>query len=137
MEKPTLYYKDEKGRYRVYEEPEPAFDNRLFRRVVRGKKVEYKPCSMLMTNDLEEGVWVVVKHEGSKSFTSGKYMNERYMLLKASDIQEVSLSKLGGMERLANHLSRHWQDIPKGLSIYDTCCAIVGLLFKYEKEKEA
>ena len=136
MEKQKLYVKLPNGRYEEYREPIQEYDNKLYRKVVRGSKVHYEPCSMLMTNDLPEGVWVVVKHHGSKSFSSGKYMYENYMCMKASDIQEVSLAKLGGMERLSHYLSQHWNELPKNNSQYDLCRAIVGLLFNYEKEKE-
>jgi hypothetical protein len=103
---------------------------------MRGSKAYYEPCSMLMTDDLPEGVWVVVKHCGSKSISSGRYMLENYMCLKTGDIQDVSLAKLGGMEKLAHHLSQHWNELPRDWSQYDLCRAIVGLLFQYEKEKE-
>lgn len=131
MKEQTLYVK-ENGRYREYKEPEPPFDNKLYRKV--GKK--YEPCSMLMTDDLGEGVWVVVKHNGSKSISNGKYLYELYMCMKSGDIQDVSLAKLGGMERLAHHLSSHWDEIPKEASQYNLCRAIVGILFNYEKEKK-
>jgi hypothetical protein len=58
------------------------------------------------------------------------------MCLKASDIQDVQLSKLGGMDKLADYLSHNWDKLPKGKSQYDFCRAIVVLLFQYEKEKE-
>lgn len=136
MEKPKLYVKNEKGRYVPYQEPVQEYDNKLYRKNVHGKKVVYEPCSMCMTNDLGEGVWVVIKHRGSKSITSGKYMYENFMCFKASDIQEVSLAKLGGMERFAHHLSAHWGDLPKNVSQYELCRAIVGLLLEYEKERD-
>ena len=136
MEKQKLYVKLPNGRYEEYREPIQEYDNKLYRKVVRGSKVHYEPCSMLMTNDLPEGVWVVVKHKGSKSISSGKYMLENYMCLKAGDIQEMSLAKLGGMERLAHYLSQHWNELPNDWSQYDLCRAIVGLLFQYEKDKE-
>ena len=135
MEKQKLYVKLPNGRYEEYREPVQEYDNKLYRKVVRGNKVQYEPCSMLMTNDLPEGVWVVVKHKGSKSISSGKYMLENYMCLKTGDIQDVSLAKLGGMEKLAHHLSQHWNELPKDWSQYDLCRAIVGLLFQYEKGK--
>lgn len=127
-----LYFKNDKGRYEEYKAPELPFDNKLYRKV--GKK--YEACSMLMTDDLPEGVWVVVKHEAGRSFTSGKYMYEQYMCMKAGDIQDVSLAKLGGMERLSHHLSSHWDEIPKETSQYDRCRAIVGILFNYENERQ-
>ena len=136
MERNELYVKLPNGRYEKYKEPEPPLDNKLYRKFVYGKKVVYEPCSMCLTNDLPEGVWVVVKHKGSKSVTSGKYMYENYMCMKSGDIQDVSLAKLGGMERLAHHLSQHWDELPRNRSQYDLCRAIVGLLFDYEKEKK-
>ena len=130
MEK-TLYYKDEKGRYRVYQEPEPPFDNVLYRKVKRGKRIVYEPQSMCLSNGLEEGVWVVTKHMYGKSYSTGRYLNECFMCMKASDIQDVSLAKLGGMDKLADFLCHHWDELPKDKSQYDLCRAIVGLLFKY------
>ena len=61
---------------------------------------------------------------------------DMYMCQKASDIQDVSLAKLGGMEKLADYLSNHWNELPRNTSTYDFCRAIVGMLFKYEKEKD-
>ena len=57
------------------------------------------------------------------------------MCLKASDIQETPLSKLGGMNKLADYLNHNWDKLPKNTSQYELCQAIVGLLFNYEKEK--
>ena len=136
MEKQKLYVKLPNGRYEEYREPVQEYDNKLYRKVVRGNRVQYEPCSMLMTDDLPEGVWVVVKHRGSKSISNGKYMLENYMCMKAGDVQDVSLAKLGGMEKLAHHLSQHWNELPKDWSQYDLCRAIVGLLFQYNKDKD-
>jgi hypothetical protein len=58
------------------------------------------------------------------------------MCLKASDIQDVSLAKLGGMDKLADYLCHNWNQLPQNTSRYDMCRAIVGLLFKYEEEKD-
>jgi hypothetical protein len=135
MEKQKLYVKLPNGRYEEYREPVQECDNKLYRKVVRGNKAYYEPCSMLMTNDLPEGVWVVVKHKGSKSISSGKYLLENYMCLKAGDIQEMSIAKLGGMEKLADWLCHNWDKLPKDKSQYDLCRAIVGLLFQYENKK--
>lgn len=135
MEKQKLYVKLPNGRYEEYREPVQEYDNKLYRKVMRGNKICYEPCSMLMTNDLPEGVWVVVKHHGSKSFSNGNYLYENYMCMKAGDIQEVSLAKLGGMERLSHYLSQHWDELPKNTSPYDLCRAIVCMLFNYDKNK--
>ena len=131
MAKQKLYIKNDKGRYEEYVEPVQEYDNKLYRKV--GKK--YEPCSMLMTNDLQEGVWVVVKDKYWRSMMNGKYLLEKYLCMKAGDLQEVSLAKLGGMERLAKHLSEHWHELPKNSSPYELCQAIVGILLKYETER--
>ena len=127
-----LYYKDEKGRYRVYQEPEPPFDNVLYRKVKRGSKISYEPQSMCSDKGLEEGVWVVTKNCYGKSFTSGKYLYDCFLCMKASDIQEMELSKLGGAQKLADYLSSHWNELPKNVSPSDFCRAIVGILMKYK-----
>lgn len=136
MEIPKLYVKNEKGRYEPYREPEPPYNNVLYRKVKRGNKTVYVPQSMRLSNEIGEGVWVVVKNIYGKSYTSGKYLNDCFMCLKASDIQDVSLAKLGGMEKLADYLSFRWGDLPRNVSQADLCRAIVGILFQYEKEKE-
>ena len=136
MEKQKLYVKLPNGRYEEYREPIQEYDNKLYRKVVRGSKVHYEPCSMLMTDDLPEGVWVVVKHRGSKSISNGKYMLENYMCMKAGDIQDVSLAKLGGMERLAHHLAMNWSKLPNNVSQYQLAQSIVGILLDYENEKK-
>ena len=135
MEKQKLYVKLPNGRYKEYREPVQEYDNKLYRKVMRGSKAYYEPCSMLVTDDLPEGVWVVVKHRGSKSISSGRYMLENYMCLKTGDIQDVSLAKLGGMDKLADWLCHNWDKLPNNKSQYDLCRAIVGLLFQSEKEK--
>lgn len=129
MEKQKLYIKNEKGRYEEYREPMQEYDNKLYRKV--GKK--YEPCSMLITDDLPEGVWVVTKHECGKSSASGKYLYEKFLCMKAGDIQDVSLAKLGGMEKLAHYLAQHWGKLPNGVSQYELCQAIVGILFNCKK----
>lgn len=136
MEKPKLYVKNEKGRYVPYREPEPPYNNVLYRKVKHGNKTVYVPQSMRLSYEIDEGVWVVVKNIYGKSYTNGKYLNDCFMCLKASDIQDVSLAKLGGMEKLADYLSFRWGDLPRNVSQADLCRAIVGILFQYEKEKE-
>ena len=137
MEKKQLYYKDEKGRYQKYVEPEPPYNNCLYRKFVRGKKTVYEPYSMRLSAELGEGVWVVTKNGYGISYTSGKYLNECFMCMKASDIQEMPLSKLGGMDKLADWLCHNFDQLPKDKSRYDLCRAIIGLLFQYENTTKA
>lgn len=137
MEKQKLYVKNDKGRYEEYREPDPPRNNALYRKCKFGNKVVYERTGMHIGTDcLDEGVWVIVKNTYGKSYASGKYLNDMFMCLKASDIQDVSLAKLGGMEKLADYLCSHWNELPKQASQYDLCRAIVGLLFKYEEKKK-
>lgn len=136
MEKPKLYIKNDRGRYVEYKEPQSPFDNVLYRKVKYGKKVEYHPTSMCLTKDLGEGVWVVTKHIYGKSYSTGKCLRDMFLCEKCSDILETPLSKLGGMDKLADYLSHNWDKLPKDRSQYDLCRAIVGLLFQYENEKK-
>lgn len=133
-----LYTKNKKtGRYEEYREPQPPFDNVRYRKYVYGKKTIYEPISMCLESDLEEGVWVVTKNRYGRSFVNGRYMLDCFLCLKASDIQPVSLAKLGGMEKLADWLCCNWERIPKGESVYNLCRAIVGILMGYnENEKD-
>jgi hypothetical protein len=127
--------KKENGRYERWREPEPHFDNALYRKYVYGKKVYYNPVSMLIEKELDEGVWVITKHLYGKNYSTGHYLRDCFMCQKASDIQETPLSKLGGMDKLADWLSNNWDKLPKKTSQYDFCRAIVGILMEYEKEK--
>lgn len=131
-----LYIKNDKGRYEPYKEPEPPYNNMLYRKFVHNGKVTYDPISMLQHRDLGEGVWVVTKHVYGRSITRGSYLRDMFRCEKASDIQDVSLAKLGGMDKLAHYLAHHWNDIPKGRSTYETCRAIVGILFDYDNNIE-
>ena len=127
-----LYIKNDKGEFEPYRDPEPPYDNVLYRKC--GKR--YEPCSMLLSHDLDEGVWVVTKQTYGKSYTSGKYLRDCFLCQKASDIQDMPLSKLGGMEKLADHLSHNWKKLPKDVSQHELCRAIVGILFEYEENKK-
>lgn len=137
MEKTKLYVKNEKGKYEPYKEPQPPFDNCLYRKYTIGNKTTYKPCSMSFTNDLPEGVWVILKHHYGRSMISGKYLRKMYMAEKASDIQDVSLAKLGGEERYAQYLQSNWDEITKDCKCTsDMCRAIVSALFKFGEEQQ-
>lgn len=135
MEKPKLYVKNSKGRYEEYREPEPPYNNVRYRKYTHGNKTYYDPVSMCIEQDLDEGVWVITKSTYGKSYATGKYLRDMFMCQKASDIQEVSLAKLGGLEKMVDYLCHHLDEIPNDLTQHDRCRAIVGLLFKYEEEK--
>lgn len=134
MEKPKLYIKLPNGRYEEYSEPErPMYDNALYRRI--GKK--YEPVNMnLECHSWQEGVFVVTKNHSAQqpdSWTSAEYLQQIFKLYKAGDIENVSIAKLGGMQKLANYLSTHWNEV-SGASQYERCASIVAILMNY-KEK--
>ena len=134
MEKPKLYYKNKKGRYEPYVEPErPKYDNALYKRV--GKR--YEPVQMVLEAiSWQEGVFVVTRNRSASqpdSWTSAEYLQQIFKLYKAGDIENVSIAKLGGMQKLADHLSRHWNEI-NGASTYEKAACIVAILMNYEKD---
>lgn len=131
--KKELFYK-ENGRYKPYKEPErPKFDNALYRRV--GKR--YIPHDMLFSREhfWQEGVFVVTKSHDAlnpDSWTSAEYLQEVFKLYKAGEVENVSISKLGGMQKLAAYLMKHWDEI-KGNSVFEKACSIVAILMNYEE----
>jgi hypothetical protein len=108
-------------------------DNALYRKVGR----RYVATNMLMPDaySLPEGVWVVTKNRYSTQTTSSNYLKKVFNLDKASDIENVSLAKLGGMQKLANHLCQNLDKV-NGETTYDRCCQIVKILFDYKDEQE-
>jgi len=132
MEKPKLYYKNKEGHYEPYVESErPKYDNALYKRV--GKR--YEPVQMMLEcHSWQEGVFVVTKNRSASqpdSWTSAEYLQQIFKLYKAGDIENVSIAKLGGMQKLADHLSRHWNEI-NGASTYEKAASIVAILMNYE-----
>ena len=132
MEKPKLYVKKENGRYEEYHEPEPPkCDNALYRRI--GKK--YVPVRMqLEANSWQEGVFVVTKCHSSvqpDSWTNAEYLQQIFKLYRCGDIENVSIAKLGGMIKLADHLMKHWNEI-SGASTFERAASIVAILMNYE-----
>jgi hypothetical protein len=136
MEKQKLYIKLPNGRYEEYRKPErPQTDNALYRRV--GKK--YEPVNMMLECfSWQEGVFAVTKNRSAlqpDSWTSGEYLQKIFKLYRCGDIENVSIAKLGGMQKLANHLMQHWDDV-SGTSQFERCASIVAILMNYENQKE-
>ena len=132
MKTPKLYTKNEKGRYEEYQVPELDFSNTLFRRI-NGK---YVPESVMLTNDLPEGVWVVTRGRSSREIISGKYLKELMMLDKVSDLKEMpSLAELGGWRKCAKYVLNEIGDIST-MTKNDIVNAIVGKVFEYSKKRE-
>ena len=131
--KPKLYVKLPNGRYKEYRDPEPPkFDNAVYKRV--GKK--YVPFNICISNDFtwQEGVFAVIKAQSRTSpdsWTSADYLQKIFRLYKCGEIENVSIGKLGGMNKLAEHLARHWNEI-EGVNVYEKAASIVAILMNYE-----
>lgn len=131
--KPKLYIRLPNGRYEEYREPElPKIDNALYRRV--GKK--YVPWDMLISHDFSwhEGVFAVVKNHSAlqpNEWASADYLQKIFRLYKCGEIENVSIGRLGGMNKLANYLAQHWNDI-EGHNPYEKAASIVAILMNYE-----
>lgn len=131
MSKPKLYIKNEKGRYEPFNPPEIEVDNKLYRKI-NGK---YYPWEMDLRNDhLPEGVWVITRHKSCTSFTSGKYLREQFRLDKASDIKEVSLAELGGLEKLTREVLDALPSDYRNRTTNDLVHLIVGTIFELNKK---
>lgn len=126
---PKLYIKNEKGRYEEYKEMDMDVSETLFRRI-NGK---YVPYSILCTNDLPEGVWVVTRGRSCREFICGKYLQELMRLDKASELAEMpSLAELGGWQKCAKWVLNNIGDITN-MTTRDLVYAIVGKVFEYSK----
>lgn len=132
MKHPKLYAKNEKGRYEEYQVPDMDISETLFRRI-NGK---YVPVSILCTNDIPEGVWVVTRGRGSREIISGKYLKELMMLDKVADLKEMPcLAELGDWQKCANYVLNEIGDI-YSMSKYEIVFAVVGKVFEYSKKGE-
>ena len=132
MKHPKLYTKNEKGRYDEYQIPDMDVSETLFRRI-NGK---YVPVSILCTNDLPEGVWVVTRGRGSREIISGKYLKELMMLDKVSDLKEMPcLAELGDWHKCANYVLNEIGDF-ESMTMNEIVNAIVGKVFEYSKKGE-
>lgn len=61
-----------------------------------------------------------------------RLMQEIFRLYKAGDIENVSIARLGGMQKLAYYLSRHWSEVI-GSSIYERAASVVAILINYKE----
>ncbi len=130
--KQKLYTKNEKGRYEEYQVPDMDISETLFRRI-NGK---YVPVSILCTNDIPEGVWVVTRGRGSREIISGKYLKELMMLDKVADLKEMPcLAELGDWQKCANYVLNEIGDI-YSMSKYEIVFAVVGKVFEYSKKRD-
>ena len=131
MKQPKLYTKNEKGRYEEYQTPDLDVSETLFRRI-NGK---YVPESILCTNDLPEGIWVVTRGRGSREIINGKYLRELMMLDKVSDLKEMPcLAELGDWHKCANYVLDEIGDIST-MTKNEIVNAIVRKVFEYSKKQ--
>ena len=132
MKQPKLYTKNDKGRYVEYQIPDIDVSETLFRRI-NGK---YVPVSILCTNDLPEGVWVVTRGRGSREIISGKYLRELMMLDKVSDLKEMPcLAELGDWQKCANYVLDKIGDF-ESMTMREIVYAVIGKVFEYSKKGE-
>lgn len=132
MKEPKLFVKNEKGRYEPYQPPRQEEDNKLYRKV-NGK---YYPWEMaLRMNTLQEGIWVVTRHKSCTSYANARYMREKFHLDKASDIEDVSLSMLGGLEKIAQRVLYELPKDYRNMSTDDLIHLVVGEVYRISNEQ--
>ena len=130
--KPKLYTKNEKGRYEEYQTPDMDMSATLFRRI-NGK---YVPESVMLTNYLPEGIWVVTRGRSSREIISGEYLKELMMLDKVCDLKEIpSLAELGGWHKCAKYVLDEIKDF-SNMTMREIVNAIVGKVFEYSKKSK-
>ena len=127
-----LYTKNENGRYEEYHIPDLDVSETLFGRI-NGK---YVPIAINCTNDLPEGVWVVTREQSTREIISGKYLKERMMLDKVSDLEEMpNLAELGSWRKCANYVLSTIGEI-SSMTMAEIVNAIVGKVYEYSKKGE-
>lgn len=126
---PKLYIKNEKGKYEEYKGIDMDVSETLFRRI-NGR---YVPQSVMCTNDLPEGVWVVTRSSSAREYIAGQYLKEVMNIEKASDLEEMpNLAELGGWQKCAKWVLENVGDITK-MTKNEVVYAIVGKVFEYSK----
>ena len=132
MKQPKLYTKNEKGRYEEYQIPDLDISETLFRRI-NGK---YVPESVMLTNGLPEGIWVVTRGRSSREIISGEYLKELMMLDKVRDLKEMpSLAELGGWQKCAKWVLDEIGDF-ESMTMKEIVYAIVGKVYEYSKNSK-
>ena len=132
MKTPKLYTKNENGRYEEYHIPDLDVSETLYRKI-NGR---YVPESINCTSDLPEGVWVVTRGQSHREIISGKYLKERMMLDKVSDLKEMpNLAELGSWRKCANYVLGTIGEI-SSMTMAEIVNAIVGKVYEYSKKGE-
>ena len=132
MKTPKLYTKNENGRYEEYHVPDLDVSETLYRKI-NGR---YVPESINCTSDLPEGVWVVTRGQSHREIISGKYLKERMMLDKVSDLKEMpNIAELGSWRKCANYVLSTIGEISL-MTMAEIVNAIVGKVYEYSKKGE-
>ena len=130
MKLPKLYIKNDKGRYEPYTIPEHDIDNTMYRRI-NGK---YVPVSMLVDDDILEGIWVVTSRPSVRSITNGTYLRESFKLDKVADLQRLPMTKIAGMKQCVDHILWNERFSIDGKSLHDIVSEVVGMVYKYNDD---
>ena len=130
MKLPKLYIKNDKGRYEPYSIPEHDIDNTMYRRI-NGK---YVPVSMLVDDDIPEGIWVVTSRPSVRSITNGTYLRESFRLDKVADLQRFPMTKITSMKQCVDHILWNERFSIDGKSVNDIVSEIVGMVYKYNDD---
>lgn len=144
MKKQKLYIKNDNGRYEEYKPEIKTDDGNLLFRKVKGK---YVPCGRLNADIMNEGVWVVLSNLSfcSRSVTRADYLKDLFQIQKVSGIEEVSIAKLGGLEKYYDYVASEWNKYYKDYMLghewspsnSDVIHFIISKVFEYsEKMKE-
>ena len=140
--KQKLYIKNGKGRYEEYKPERKTDDDDLFFRKVNGK---YVPCSRYDHYDMaREGVWVVLSNLSycSRQCISADYLKDLFQIQKVSDIEEVSIAQLGGLEKYYDYVISEWNKYYKQYMLghewspsnSDAIHFIIGKVFEFNEK---
>lgn len=143
MKKQKLYIKNDNGRYEEYKPEMKTDDGNLLFRKVKGK---YVPCGRLNADIMNEGVWVVLSNLSycSRSVTRADYLKDLFQIQKVSGIEEVSIAKLGGLEKYYDYVASEWNKYYKDYMLghewspsnSDVIHFIIGKVFEYSENEK-
>lgn len=142
MKKQKLYIKNEKGRYEEYKPERKVDDEELYFRKRNGK---YIPCGRYERHEMMgEGVWVVLSNLSlcSSSCANGDYLRDLFQINKVSGIEEVSIAKLGGLERYYDYVASEWNKYYKDYMLghewspsnSDAIHFVIGKVFEFNEK---
>ena len=130
MKLPKLYIKNDKGRYEPYTIPEHDIDNTMYRRI-NGK---YVPVSMFVSDNIQEGIWVVTSRPSVRSITNGTYLRESFKLDKVADLERFPMTKIASMKQCVDHILWNERFSIDGKSVHGIVSEVVGMVYKYNDD---